>query len=373
MNTHPSISHLGPSPADDDDTRAESFETDISEEEIDQLDSDSDEDVRMADASSSPKRTRPKMTGERVPGRSIIPLSRVEGLLEADGEGGYMSKEATYLLTIATEEFIKRLSVAGHRQASGSKRLQVNYRDLAITAHQHPEFKFLSDTIPEPISLADALKLRASKEKELLEDGPVTAAPSIVHTPTPSTTPSIPQPSKAKGKARQSVEQSADSVSAEVPKKPRQRKSRAAAATATTVPIVGPTPDVVPIQSASTGGMTTRRRSSRAAALDTAQPAGPDINGHRSLNGAESASHPQFLHPSAAASSMPPPSITGGSPPSEGLINGRSWSPIQAQFTGPASGYVEESRGSFIGRNGANGMSANPGRTIYSTHRQQSR
>ena len=120
MNTHPSIAHLGASPADDDDTRQESFEPDISDEEIDQLDSDTDEDVRMADPSRSPKRTRPKVTAERVPGRSIIPLSKVESILEADGMSHplslesaqptlctllgeeWMSKEAVYLLTIAT-------------------------------------------------------------------------------------------------------------------------------------------------------------------------------------------------------------------------------------------------------------------------------
>lgn len=96
MNTHPSISHLGASPADDDDTRPESYETEVSEEEIDQLDSDSDEDVRMADASSSPKRTRPKLSGERVPGRSIIPLSKVEGILDADGMYFALSLASTH-------------------------------------------------------------------------------------------------------------------------------------------------------------------------------------------------------------------------------------------------------------------------------------
>ena len=225
----------------------------------------------------------------------------------------------------------------------------------------------MKETIPEPISLTDALKLRASKEKELLED-PATAAPSAVHTPTPSIAPSAPQALKAKGKARQTADKPAESVSAtEVPppKKPRQRKSHATASTAESTPnSAPPQPMQVVRESASTGGMTTRRRSSRAAAADATPPIGPGVNGHRSgPNGVQPP--PQFLHPSAAAASMPPP------PTDDRHVNGASWP--TSHFTGPASGYIEDNRGSLSGRNGINGMGGNPGRTIYSAQRQQNR
>ncbi|CAL1713252.1 unnamed protein product [Somion occarium] len=370
MNAHPSISVHRPSSPIDHVGEVDSLETDNTEDEVDQLVSDSDEDVPMADVTSSPKRTRPKVAVERVPGRSVIPLAKVEGILEADGEGEFLSKEAIYLLTVATEEFVKRLAQAGQRQASSSKRLQVNYRDLASTTHQHPEFKFLEDTIPEPISLAEALKLRASKEKELLEDGSATAATSKAHTPVPSVASSIPQPSKAKGKGRQPSHKSAESASAGAPsRRPRQRKSRQAE----------PTPDSSVRDPPGTGGMTTRRRSSRATLNEgelpgSAPPGSPYTNGHHSSqNGVETPSHPQFLHPSASSTSTEQPPSWGmpptGSPPGE-YANGVPWPPTP--YTGPASGYMEDHRMIFNGRGGVNGMTANPGRTIYS-HRQQSR
>ena len=60
------------------------------DEEIDQLDSDTTEDeaIPAADApptSGAPK-ARPKRSGERVPGHSLIPISRVEDMLDAEGE-----------------------------------------------------------------------------------------------------------------------------------------------------------------------------------------------------------------------------------------------------------------------------------------------
>ena len=43
-----------------------------------------------------------------------------------------VTKEATYLVSLATEEFIKRLSEASHRIAGREKRQTVFQRDIGV-------------------------------------------------------------------------------------------------------------------------------------------------------------------------------------------------------------------------------------------------
>ena len=59
----------------------------MEEEEVDQLDSDTEEEAQPSAAGpkTSTTKTRPRAPVERVPGKSMIPLSRIETLLEADG------------------------------------------------------------------------------------------------------------------------------------------------------------------------------------------------------------------------------------------------------------------------------------------------
>ncbi|KAJ7780651.1 hypothetical protein DFH07DRAFT_793075 [Mycena maculata] len=120
---------------------------------------------------------------ERVPGESLLPSLRLESIIKADGVMGSLalSKEGLFMLSIATEEFVKRLAQGGHRQASAERRACVDYRDIAATTQQYQEFMFLQKTIPSPVSLSEALRLRELKEKEMLEDDPALV-------PTPSST-----------------------------------------------------------------------------------------------------------------------------------------------------------------------------------------
>lgn len=57
------------------------------DEEIDQLDSDTteDDDIPMTSTLSSPGKARLKKAGERVPGHSIIPIARIEDMLNVEG------------------------------------------------------------------------------------------------------------------------------------------------------------------------------------------------------------------------------------------------------------------------------------------------
>jgi len=168
--------------------------------EVDELDSDSEinEGVPVLnevtvnlndDLVTLPPRTKP---GERVIGHSLLPPSRVEHMIQVDGVTGSLtlSREALFVLSIATEDFIKSFIQAGHREASVHRRNQINYLDMAAATRQYQEFMFLGDTVPIPMSLTDALMLKQEKERELLEDNPALAHLS----PFPTWITPIPEP-----------------------------------------------------------------------------------------------------------------------------------------------------------------------------------
>ncbi|KAF8636023.1 hypothetical protein AX15_000183 [Amanita polypyramis BW_CC] len=162
--------------------------------EVDQLDSDSDMD-EVGSASSTDRNE-----GIRPPGCSLLPSDRLENILQADGVTGNLalSKEALFILSVATEEYIKRMTRTGHIHASAQRRNTVEYVDMAASTQQYQEFMFLKDTIPSPISLTEAIQLRQAKEKEMLEDDPALAInPSL-----PVMFPSQNGSSKGKGKGR---------------------------------------------------------------------------------------------------------------------------------------------------------------------------
>ncbi|KAJ7069801.1 hypothetical protein C8F01DRAFT_1114069 [Mycena amicta] len=127
------------------------------EEESDQLGSDSMEDPV-----------------ERIPGESLLPSGRLENIVKAHGVLGSLalSREGLYILSVATEEFIQRLAQGGYRQASAERRPCINYRDMAATTQQYQEFMFLRETIPSPVSVKDAMDLRAAKQRDMIANDP---------------------------------------------------------------------------------------------------------------------------------------------------------------------------------------------------------
>ncbi|EPT05210.1 hypothetical protein FOMPIDRAFT_1057512 [Fomitopsis schrenkii] len=161
-------------------------ELSVDEEEVDQLDSglDSEEEVdeleeaapaASASVSAPVSKPRPKKTGDRIPGHTILPATRVENILQGSEAGPHLSKEALYMLSVATEEFIKRLARAGKRIADLEARQLVYYRDVAIAAQMNHEFDFAQDVMPAPLSVTEALERRAAKEKELADADPAIA------------------------------------------------------------------------------------------------------------------------------------------------------------------------------------------------------
>jgi len=77
----------------------------------------------------------------REAGKSSLPISRVQRILKADKELPTVAKEGVFLISIATEEFIKQLMAAANRVCERERRTTVHHRDI-------DEFVFLEEIIP---------------------------------------------------------------------------------------------------------------------------------------------------------------------------------------------------------------------------------
>ncbi|THH20560.1 hypothetical protein EW146_g834 [Bondarzewia mesenterica] len=121
-----------------------------------------------AKVKSKPKR-QPKeaVSLTRESGKSLLPLARVQKIMKADKvRSGYPSvliqyqikpqelpmvaKEAAFLISLATEEFIKRLAETSHKSASREGRLTLQQKDIASVVRRADEFLFLEEIIPWP-------------------------------------------------------------------------------------------------------------------------------------------------------------------------------------------------------------------------------
>jgi len=279
-----------------------------------------------------------------------------------------------------------------------------DYRPAAAT-RQYQEFMFLqgslphhlprrnteqslvTDTIPSPISLADALKRREAKQKEVLEENPATAPPTAPPTkPSTATAPSTSSASKtskppAKDKAPQTNGKShtqpktngTSTATNGGTKRQREKRSRQSH------PEV-PSAAESSTRTESTSTMETRRRSSRAsrgeASTSTSTPptqthTPPHVNGTHSPTPSENARGTGQWGGLMGPPRLPyqPPAVDHEDTTFGGVARSESiWPP--SHFTGPASGYLEDHRLIFGGRGP---ITANPGRTIYSQQRSPDR
>ncbi|KIN94880.1 hypothetical protein M404DRAFT_61624, partial [Pisolithus tinctorius Marx 270] len=80
---------------------------------------------------------------EREPGKSVLPLSRVQKIIKADKDLPMVARDAAFLISMATEEFIRRLAQASQRVAEREKRATVQQRDVANVTRRAEEFFFL--------------------------------------------------------------------------------------------------------------------------------------------------------------------------------------------------------------------------------------
>ncbi|KAJ3907939.1 hypothetical protein F5879DRAFT_768144, partial [Lentinula edodes] len=90
----------------------------------------------------------------RDSGKSLLPFSRVQKIIKADKDIPIIARDATFLISLAAEEFIKRLCQAGQKAAEKERRTTVQHKDLATVVRRADEFMFLDEIIslnqPEP-------------------------------------------------------------------------------------------------------------------------------------------------------------------------------------------------------------------------------
>ncbi|KAG6820181.1 hypothetical protein H0H93_004312 [Arthromyces matolae] len=312
---------------------SEPMESDI-DDEVDQLISDSDSPETETDSQSV-------AGGHRTPGQTLLPPMRLENIMSADGNLA-LSKEGLFVLSIATEEFIKKMAQAGHLRANTERRTAVNYSDMCAATQQYQEFMFLNETIPPPMTLSEAVSMRAQKEKEESEEDPSAPTPSR-----PST-----------------------STAASVAKKAKSRTNG-------TTPKTDKRPDKTPQPSTSNvvghsqshvASTDMESRTPRASIRSTISVS----NGRLSLSARPSPllnGHSVSAAPSPAGTNTPAPSESpqrqtpSTASPYPGSVQGQSeegWQAQSSTFTGPASGFLQgPASGPF-------GNAQNPGRTIYS-------
>ncbi|KAG0703802.1 hypothetical protein DFH29DRAFT_915184 [Suillus ampliporus] len=296
------------------------------EAEVDELESDTDPEDELAACASANQKKSGRRLGERAPGTTLLPASKVENMVQPDTSVS-MSKEAVFILSVATEEFIKRMAQAGHRQASAKRRGTVNYTDLACSTQQYQEFMFLQDTIPEPISIAEALERRAMKEKEDLEANP---AMSTTHRQSPPfIAVSAPQLNgKSKAKPRPPVPNGRETSSASANGNSRREHRR---------------------NEDGMDGVVSRSRSTRVVHEDRYVGSEEHVS---SDMGNETGSYQAVPSPRRSTAGL---QETGRS--------SHDFAPNwPGHYTGPASGFLQDPHGGF----GRGITSQNPGRTIYS-------
>ncbi|EAU85923.2 hypothetical protein CC1G_02946 [Coprinopsis cinerea okayama7 len=128
-------------------------------------------------STSKPKKKKEAQTLEREPGKSLLPLARVQKIIKADKDIPIVAKDATFLISLATEEFIRRITEAGARVANRENRTTVQGRDIASVAKRVDEFLFLDDILP----FVSAEPKRQNKVKDMISAvAPLKGAPTAL-------------------------------------------------------------------------------------------------------------------------------------------------------------------------------------------------
>ncbi|CAE6460302.1 unnamed protein product [Rhizoctonia solani] len=145
------------------------------------------------DVTPNEKQPKPKPAAPEL-GETILPMARVQKIMRADKELPNVTKEAVHTISVATEEFIRRLSSAAFAQANRDRRTMIQYKDVALAVKRTPEMHFLEEMIPTAVPAPQAL---AQHKLKLAERN---SAPTV-STPTNGTTARKPKPTNGKNKS----------------------------------------------------------------------------------------------------------------------------------------------------------------------------
>ncbi|WFD07298.1 DNA-directed DNA polymerase [Malassezia vespertilionis] len=107
----------------------------------------------------APKRA-PRQSLPSEKGTTVFPMARVSKIIKADTAVDICSKEATFLISAATELFVKKFVEEGYTNARLDKRKMIRYNDMARAVQQNGYFDFLQEVVPMPVPLSAALQRR---------------------------------------------------------------------------------------------------------------------------------------------------------------------------------------------------------------------
>ncbi|TFK27980.1 hypothetical protein FA15DRAFT_104171 [Coprinopsis marcescibilis] len=169
------------------------YEEDVEAElEVDELDPSDDElQAPKPESQQTPtsKKTSNTKPGQRVPGHSLLPASKIENMLQANGitQNITLSKEGLFMLSIATEEFVKSLAREAYAEAQRCDTKLVGYEQIALVPVMcQPEYAFLQEIIPRPMGIRYAMEFREQRLQKMQDEDPALGGyvpPPYVPTP----------------------------------------------------------------------------------------------------------------------------------------------------------------------------------------------
>ncbi|WAQ90468.1 hypothetical protein PtA15_12A457 [Puccinia triticina] len=108
-------------------------------------------------AQRNQQRTK-KVHQQKVVGTTILPVTRVTRAAKQDKDIKIVSKEAVFLISIATEFFVKKLTDSAFERSKRERRVFVKYNDVASAVKRNPEYDWLEEVIPASLPLGTILR-----------------------------------------------------------------------------------------------------------------------------------------------------------------------------------------------------------------------
>lgn len=109
-------------------------------------------------ATSHRQRRIKRVHNQKVLGTTILPVTRVTRAAKQDKDIKIVSKEAVFLISIATEFFVKKLTDSAFERSKREKRVFVKYNDVAAAVKRNPEYDWLEEVIPVSVPLGTILQ-----------------------------------------------------------------------------------------------------------------------------------------------------------------------------------------------------------------------
>ncbi|KAG0148707.1 hypothetical protein CROQUDRAFT_654536 [Cronartium quercuum f. sp. fusiforme G11] len=143
------LSSITPSPP-----KLQPTEDHFSDEQLHKADQSVDNEAQASILPPPVKKTRRAPTtttnskAKKKLGTTILPVTRVTRAAKQDKDIKIVSKEAVFLISVATEFFVRKLTDSAFLNAKLDRRVFVKYNDVAKAVQHNDEYMWLEDVIP---------------------------------------------------------------------------------------------------------------------------------------------------------------------------------------------------------------------------------